>query len=71
MVAGNANILPDSIFKPVRTLTANIILEMGYAYGPHYDAIVATGAVLFVFILMLNILLNIINRGAQTSGGLS
>jgi len=71
MVAGNANILPDSIFKPVRTLTANIILEMGYAHGPHYDAIVATGAVLFVFILALNVLLNIINRGAQTSGGLS
>jgi len=71
MVAGNSNILPDSIFKSVRTLTANIVLEMGYAAGPHYDAIVATGAVLFVFILILNIVLNIINRGAQTSGGLS
>ncbi|MCL2219706.1 MAG: phosphate ABC transporter permease subunit PstC [Chitinispirillia bacterium] len=71
MVAGNSNILPDSIFKSVRTLTANIVLEMGYAAGSHYDAIVATGAVLFVFILILNIILNIINRGAQTSGGLS
>jgi len=71
MVAGNSNILPESIFKSVRTLTANIVLEMGYATGPHYDAIVATGAVLFVFILILNIVLNIINRGAQTSGGLS
>ncbi|MDR3012969.1 MAG: phosphate ABC transporter permease subunit PstC [Chitinispirillales bacterium] len=71
MVAGNSNILPDSIFRSVRTMTANIVLEMGYAYGPHYDAIVATGAVLFLFILALNTLLNIINKGAQTSGGLS
>jgi phosphate transport system permease protein len=71
MVAGNSNILPASIFKSVRTLTANIVLEMGYASGSHYDAIVATGAVLFVFILILNIILNIVNRGAQTSGGLS
>jgi phosphate transport system permease protein len=71
MVAGNSNILPESIFRSVRTLTANIVLEMGYASGPHYDAIVATGAVLFLFILALNTLLNIINKGAQTSGGLS
>jgi phosphate transport system permease protein len=71
MVAGNSNILPKTIFKSVRTLTANIVLEMGYASGPHYDAIVATGAVLFVFILLLNIVLNVINKGAETAGGLS
>jgi phosphate transport system permease protein len=71
MVAGNSNILPKTVFKSVRTLTANIVLEMGYASGPHYDAIVATGAVLFVFILLLNIVLNIVNRGAETAGGLS
>jgi phosphate transport system permease protein len=71
MVAGNANIMPDSIFKPVRTLTANIVLEMGYAAGSHYDAIVATGAVLFIFILALNTVLNFVKRGATTSGGLS
>ena len=71
MVAGNANILPATIFKSVRTLTANIVLEMGYAMGPHYDAIVATGAILFLFILALNFVLYLIGRGAETSGGLS
>jgi len=71
MVAGNSNILPKSIFKSVRTLTANIVLEMGYASDSHYDAIVATGAVLFLFILLLNIVLNVINKNANASGGLS
>jgi phosphate transport system permease protein len=71
MVAGNSNILPETVFKSVRTLTANIVLEMGYSSGAHYDAIVATGAVLFVFILVLNIILNIVNKGANASGGLS
>jgi len=65
MVAGNSNILPDSVFKSVRTLTANIVLEMGYASGLHFDAIVATGAVLFVFILILNLVLNMINKNAK------
>lgn len=65
MVAGNSNIIPDSIFKSVRTLTSNIVLEMGYASGLHYDAIIATGAVLFVFILILNILLNLITKGEK------
>jgi phosphate transport system permease protein len=67
MVAGNSNILPESIFKSVRTLTANIVLEMGYASGVHFDAIVATGAVLFVFILILNIVLNMINKSSKAA----
>jgi phosphate transport system permease protein len=71
MVAGNSNILPKSIFKSVRTLTANIVLEMGYAADSHYDAIVATGAVLFMFILLLNMVLNFVNKNANASGGLS
>ena len=62
MVAGNSNILPINILKPVRTLTVNIIQEMSYASGLHYDALIATGAVLFVFILILNILLNVLVR---------
>jgi phosphate transport system permease protein len=65
MVAGNSNILPSSIFKSVRTLTSNIVLEMGYASGAHYDAIIATGAVLFIFILILNIILNMITKGEK------
>ena len=54
LVAGNANIFPR-LLKPVRTLTANIALEMGYASGLHYNAIVASGAVLFVIVLILNL----------------
>lgn len=54
LVAGNSNIFP-SLLKPVRTLTANIALEMGYASGLHYNAIVAGGAVLFIIVLILNL----------------
>ena len=60
MVAGNSNILPATIFKSVRTLTVNIVSEMGYAEGLHYDALIATGAVLFVFIMLLNMALGLI-----------
>lgn len=62
MVAGNSNILPTSIFKSVRTLTVNIVSEMGYAEGLHYDALIATGAVLFVFIMLLNVALGLLTR---------
>lgn len=55
MVAGNQARLPVSIFKGVRTLTANIVIEMGYAAGLHREALIATGAVLFVFILLINL----------------
>lgn len=66
MVAGNQPRLPDSILKGVRTLTANIITEMGYATGLHYDALIATGVVLFVFILILNVLFSVIsNKSAK------
>ncbi len=58
MVAGNAVIIPDSIFDSVRTLTANIALEMGYATGIHRQALFATGAVLLVIIMILNYLAN-------------
>ena len=54
MVAGNAVKLPHSVLDSVRTLTANIALEMGYATGMHRQALFATGIVLFVFIVILN-----------------
>ena len=54
MVAGNQPRLPGSIFKGVRTLTANIVIEMGYAADLHREALIATGVVLFVFILIIN-----------------
>lgn len=55
MVAGNAKIIPASLLDPVRTLTSNIALEMGYAAGDHRQALFATGVVLFVVIAILNL----------------
>lgn len=54
MVAGNATIVPGSLLDPVRTMTSNIALEMGYASGLHRSALFATGVVLFVVIGILN-----------------
>lgn len=64
MVAGNQPVIPDSIFDGVRTMTANIVLEMGYAADLHRGALIATGVVLFVFILIINTLVNL----ARNSG---
>lgn len=54
MVAGNAIVIPHSVTDPVRTLTSNIALEMGYASGRHQQALFATGIVLFIMIMILN-----------------
>lgn len=54
LVAGNQPIVPDSLLSGVRTLTTNIVLEMSYASGEHRQALIATGVVLFVFILIIN-----------------
>ncbi|MCK9171303.1 MAG: phosphate ABC transporter permease subunit PstC [Treponema sp.] len=56
MVAGNQAVMPRGLFKGVRTLTANIVLEMGYASGLHREALIATAVVLFFFILIINLL---------------
>ncbi len=64
MVAGNQPRMPKGIFRGIRTLTANIVTEMGYAADLHYQALVATGVVLFVFILILNICFSLLNRKA-------
>lgn len=58
MVAGNNPAFPNSLFSGVRTLTANIVLEMGYATGMHREVLIATGVVLLVFILLVTLLLN-------------
>ena len=55
MVAGNQARMPASLFKGIRTLTANIVIEMGYAAELHREALIATGVVLFVFILIINL----------------
>lgn len=63
MVAGNQPRMPEGIFRGVRTLTANIVIEMGYASGLHREALIATGVVLFVFILLLNFCVALLKRG--------
>ena len=54
--------MPKGLFKGIRTLTANIVIEMGYAEGLHREALIATGVVLFVFILIINLIVSILNR---------
>ena len=68
MVAGNQARMPAGLLRGVRTLTANIVLEMGYAADLHREALIATGVVLFVFILIINLAVSLLNRGSQSSG---
>ena len=65
LVAGNSPVIPTSIVDSVRPLTTNIALEMGYAYGTHQEMLFATGVVLFMFILILNLVL----RKLTSKGG--
>ena len=66
MVAGNQAILPEKLTSGVRTLTANIVLEMGYATDLHEDALIATAAVLFVFILIINTSFSLLKKEKKT-----
>jgi|LSQX01.3.fsa_nt_gb phosphate transport system permease protein len=59
MVTGNSTMIPGSMLDPLRTMTSNIVLEMGYAAGDHQAALFATGAVLFVFIVILNLVVSL------------
>ena len=65
MVAGNMPIIPDSLLSGVRTMTANIVLEMGYAADLHREALIATGVVLFVFVLLTTMLLSVIRKRGE------
>ena len=62
MVAGNNKVIPESIFKGVRTLTTNIVMEMGYATDLHREALIANGVVLFLFILLINSIFFILKK---------
>ncbi len=62
MVAGNQPIIPDKLTAGVRTLTTNIVLEMGYATDLHREALIATAVVLFVFILIINVSFSLLKR---------
>ncbi len=62
MVAGNQTWMPQGIMKGLRTMTANIVMEMGYAADLHREALIATGVVLFVFILIINLCVSALKR---------
>jgi phosphate transport system permease protein len=62
MIAGNQPVFPKSPFAGLRTLTANIVLEMGYATDLHREALIATAVVLFVFILIINCLFSLLKN---------
>jgi len=66
MVAGNQARIPDSILKGVRTLTTNIVMEMGYATDLHREALIATGVVLFIFILIINLIFSYMKRRGKS-----
>ena len=65
MVAGNQARMPAGLLKGVRTLTSNIVIEMGYAADLHREALIATGVVLFVIIMILNVLISVLKRRKQ------
>ena len=65
MVAGNQPRMPKGILQGVRTLTGNIVIEMGYAAGLHREALIATGVVLFGFILLMNLCFSVLKRGKK------
>ena len=64
MVAGNQTWMPQGLFQGLRTMTSNIVIEMGYAAGLHREALIATGVVLFVFILIINLCFSLV-KGAE------
>ena len=67
MVAGNQALvrMPGEFLKGVRTLTANVVIEMGYAEGLHRESLIATGIVLFVFILVINLCFSMLERNRE------
>ena len=65
MIVGNQARLTTSMLEGIRTLTGNIVIEMGYATGLHREALIATGVVLFVFILIINLSVALLKRGAD------
>jgi phosphate transport system permease protein len=69
MIAGNAIGVPRSPLDPVRTLTSNIALEMGYAAGEHREALFATGVILFIIIMILNTAANMTSARTRKTGG--
>lgn len=69
MVAGNQAVFPSGLMSGVRTLTANIVLEMGYAADLHREALIATALVLFIFILFINLAFSIVKNNILQKPG--
>ena len=65
MVAGNQPRITADLLKGIRTMTTNIVMEMGYAADLHREALIATGVVLFVFILLMNLCFSVLKRGKK------
>ena len=65
MVAGNQTWMPQGLFKGLRTMTSNIVMEMGYATDLHRESLIATGVVLFVFILLINLCFSLVKGGSD------
>ena len=65
MVAGNQAIMPAGLLKGLRTLTGNIVIEMGYSADLHREALIATGVVLFMFILIINLAFSAFKRRSK------
>ena len=63
MVAGNQTWMPKGLFQGLRTMTSNIVIEMGYSTDLHREALIATGVVLFVFILLINLCFSVLKGG--------
>lgn len=68
MVAGNQPRMPAGLLKGVRTLTSNIVMEMGYAAELHREVLIATGVVLFIFILIINLSFSMLKRRSEHNG---
>lgn len=65
MVVGNQTWMPQGLLKGLRTMTSNIVMEMGYAQDMHRQALIATGVVLFVFILLINLCVSALKRRSE------
>lgn len=62
MVAGNQAVLPDSLTSGIRTLTTNIVMEMGYSSGLQREALIGTAVILFIFVLIINISFSLLHK---------
>lgn len=67
LVAGNQPAIPKALSSGVRTLTTNIVMEMGYASGDHRSALIATASVLFVFIIIINSIFMVIKKKSEVA----